>query len=815
MNLSPQAMLQRLGAGESIQTVCAASGMSQEEFDKWWQTEITSRVPENGGSKQPTRLGSGNLPTASVEIVRDTRGIPHIYAQNDPDLFFGLGYSMAQDRLWQLDYLRHKALGRLSEILGPEAVDQDVLVRTVGINRIATAEVTQLPGETLKLLDAFSQGINSVIAESGGRLPIEFSLLDYRPEPWQPLDSVAIWGEFRWYLTGRFPVIAFPELARRTVGDGPLFRAFLTPEAGEESILPRGSYPTKPAGVEKVGETVGDPDDGIGSNNWVVSGKRTATGLPMLASDPHIAFGTLSCWYECHLSGGSFNVTGSTYIGVPGLLFGRNRRVAWGITNNICSQRDLYQEKTDSAHPGAFLYDGRWEPARELTEEIKVKGGDTIRKTIRFSRNGPIVDEILPKPVRHTGPVSLRWLGTTFCDEITCILADNRANSADEFRAALRGWRVPTWSLVFADVDGHIGYQCVGRIPIRRNWTRGYRPGWDPEHQWQDLVPFEGMPALADPPQGWIRTANNRTAPEDYPYPLSGTWSSGHRAQRIRQMLEQNDHVSGSIPAASHVESVKGPAAAPEDFMRMHQDALSLRAVEALPPLLTLLANTADERIAQAAGYLAEWDGRMETDRVAASIFDVFFGRWCQLVAAERFKPEDVEAMAGVIGGLGLALLSEDKAGWFGQSSRETGVVTALNRALDYLEKRLGPDMSRWNYGRLHTITLRHFLSQRGDLGRLLNRGGYPVRGSGFTVCNTGYDANFDALSGANYRIIADLNATPAGLWAVDAAGESGHPGSSHYCDQLTDWLTGHYHYLPLDREAVEARSESKLILQP
>ena len=345
-------------------------------------------------------------------------------------------------------------------------------------------------------------------------------MLDYAPEPWTPLDCVAIWGDKRWYSTGRFAVIVIPELAKRILNDDRLYRAFLTPEAGDESILPPGSYPSSSSGAEKVGDTVGDPAEGTGSNNWVVAGQLTATEVPILASDPHNPFGSLADRYEFHLCGGSFNVAGATHAGIPAVIFGRNERVAWGLTNNICSQRDLYQEKTDARHPGCFLYDDNWEPARELTESIKVKGGETIRKTIRFSRNGPIVDELLPKPAQKTGPVSLRWLGATFSDEISCLLAANRANSCDEFRDALRGWQVPTWSFILADVEGYIGYQCTGRIPIRKNGERGYRPGWDPEHQWQDLIPFEGMPTLTDPPQGWIRTANNRTAPEDYPYPL-------------------------------------------------------------------------------------------------------------------------------------------------------------------------------------------------------------------------------------------------------------------------------------------------------
>ncbi len=788
MQLSTHTILQRLGTGESLSAIGASAGLSEAQLADWWQTECASRVPAMHGAL------SADV-AATVEIVRDEQGIPHIFADNDRDLFLGLGVAMAQDRLWQLDYLRRKATGRLAEILGAEALPNDVLARTVGLNRIAAAEVAALPAATLTLLEAMARGINSVIESSREALPIEFDLLDYTPEPWQPLDSVAIWVEFRWYLTGRLPVIALPELASRTLNDAKLLRAFFTPESGDESILPPGSYPASAMDSERVGDVVGDPQEGAGSNNWVVDGSRTHSGAPLLASDPHVPFSALSWWYEAHLCGGSFNVTGATYIGVPTVLFGRNEQVAWGLTNNICSQRDLYQEQTDPAHPDAFLYDGVWEPARELTEIIAIRGGEFVAKTICFSRNGPIVDELLPAPAQATGPVALRWLGATLCDEITPMLAASRAQTCDSFRAALHDWRAPTWSFIFADVAGAIGYQCVGRIPIRYNWARGYRPGWDPAHQWQGVIPYAGMPALSNPADGWIRTANNRTAPPDYPYPLSGTWSSGHRAERIRHMLEAQPHFDRA------------------DFVRMHYDVRSPRAAEAVPPLLAVLADVDDPQIQAAATILAAWDYRMEADQVGATLFEIFFRHWSRAVAAARFPADMVLLMADVIGGLALSLLAADEAGWFATDERQAQIQRAFRATLDEVIARLGPDMHQWEWGRLHTITLHHPLSGRGELAGLLDRGGYTLSGNAFTVCNTGSDANYRANLGASYRLIADLDSTPPLLWGMDTAGQSGHPGSVHYCDQLSAWLNQAYHPLPLVRtKIVEAQ---RLVLQP
>ncbi len=800
MKLTSKEMLRRLGDGQKIADLSRQAGMTRQEFDAWWRGEAAKRVPSPAG----TRTGDVKGP---ARIERDEWGIPHIYAENDDDLFFAFGYAMAQDRLFQMDWLRRKGMGRLSEIIDQAGLENDLPVRTIGINRIAEAELKRLPAETHRLLDCFSAGVNALIEDSRGNLPVEFDLLGYQPEPWSPVSSLAIEGEFRWYLTVRLPVICIPEIAKRTLGDGPLYRAFLEGEADEESILPPGAYPSRRGKSELVGAAIGDPDEGQGSNNWVIAGSRTATGKPLLASDPHIAFAAVSCWYEAHLSGGTFNVTGMAYAGMPAVMFGRNERLAWGITNNICSARDIYQEKTDPRRPGCFFYDGRWEKAREVVEEIKVRGAKPVRKTIVYSRNGPVIDDILPAPARGTGPVTLRWLGGTYCNWLNSLHNMGRSKTIPEFRKAMKGWRVPTFSLVIADVDGNTGYQAGGNIPLRNTWERGYRPGWDPKHQWGGLVPLEGMPHVDNPARGWVATANNRPAPDDYPYPLSGTWGSGHRAKRIRQMIESK---SGARPG-------DGPKLALADIIAMHQDALSLRAVDCLPGLRASIAGSKDRRVKQAVACLAKWDGSMETDEVGATLFESFFTYWSRAVAAERFSDRaTADWAAGAIGGLATRLLSANTARWFKDPvKRLPAIEAALLAALEDLESRFGRDMSKWTWGAAHKIVLRHVLGGTGDLGELLNRGGIPVKGNGVTVCNTGYDPNYLAPMGANYRLIADLATDPPGLWAVDAQGESGHPGSQHYCDQLVEWTSGRYHYLPLDRAEASKHTKAAFALEP
>lgn len=795
MPLKPDSrqLLRQLGAGRAISQICQEQNWTEGDFAGWWKAELAARTPNTTGARKSS-VRSG------ARSDRDEMGIPHISADNDEDLFHGFGYAMAQDRLFQLDYLRRKAKGELAAVLGEPSVESDLLSRTVGLTRIAQAEWDAASPETRQLLSAFAAGVNGFIEQAGEKLPIEFGLLDYRPAPWTPLDSLAIEGEFRWYLTGRFPVLVIPELARRALKDDGLFAAFLTSEAEEESILPAGTYPTASRGAQPLPNApLGsvDPQAAEGSNNWVVSGSHAVAGKPLLASDPHIAFAAVSCWYQVHLCGGSFNVAGMAYAGMPAVMFGRNPEVAWGCTNNICSQRDLYQERVDPAHAGCFLYDGKWEPARETRETIQVKGQPALEKTIRHSRNGPIVTELLPGPARGLETVSLKWLGAYPCGWLPALLAMNRARTSEELRQATRPWLVPTFSLVFCDSAGQIGYQCTGRLPIRAQRERGYRPGWDPAHQWAGLIPFEGLPACTNPQTGFVASANNRPAPDDFPYPLSGVWSSGHRARRIRQMLEER------------------PRHTCEDMQRMQHDVVSLRAVDCAPRVLALLADEADPRLRAALECLRGWDGGMTTDSVAATVFDVFFSEWSRRVAEARFQGELAGMVAGAIGGLASALLIDDPAGWFAEGARRSKAGDALRATVETLTAQLGPETKDWTWGRLHRLTLRHPLSGLGDLGQLFDEPAAPVGGDMITVCNTGNDPAFQAASGAGYRMIADLSVQPPELLAIDAGSQSGVAGSPHYADQAPAWLAGRYHRLPLDPDRARQAARATLKLEP
>ncbi len=792
MTISDQEILKRLGAGERIEALCQSLTWSREEFNGWWKKVLTDRVPPTSGSRKCALK-------ANVEILRDAQGVPHIHAEHEDDLFFGYGYAMAQDRLFQLDWLRRKGAGRLAEIIGKTGYDYDLLVRTVGLRRIAEQEWNDLPESPRKVLIAFTAGINAHIEDSKNHLPVEFGLLDYQPEPWTPIDSLTIEVEFRWYLTGRFPVIVMPELVKRAVGEGPLFDAYCVAEADDESIMPPGSYAPQPRGEETIGRANGEPQPATGSNNWVAAGSRTTTGKPLLASDPHIAFEAVSCWYMAHLHAGDYHVAGMTYAGMPTIMFGRNKHVAWGITNNICSQRDLYQEKTDPAHPGCFLYDTKWVPAREVEETIHIRGEESIRKTIRYSHNGPLVDEVLPAPGNQLGPVSLKWVGAYGGGFLTALLQMNRAKTIFELRDAMQPWFVPTFCLVLADVDGHIGLKTSGRLALRKLESRGLRPGWDPAHQWTGFIPFEEMPFVADPPRGWLGSANNRLAPPDFPYPLFGRWVSGYRLKRIRQMFEARDK-------CSH-----------DDFRDMQQDAVSLRAVDRLPAILKVLGQTNDPVVGQIGELLSGWNGSCEPDSVAASVFNIFVVQWAKFVAAERLDPTTAALVVGGIEPLSMNLLESDPAKWFakGDSDRISKIHQAARATFEDLTRRLGANIRTWTWGRLHYMSMKHVLSTRGDLGELLDQNREGVRGDMSTVCNTGRGPDYQALTGAGYRLIADLQTSPPVLKHVDAQSASGNPGSPHYRDQFETWVSGKYYSVTLDRRASEQAAVERMTLEP
>jgi penicillin amidase len=380
------------------------------------------------------------------------------------------------------------------------------------------------------------------------------------------------------------------------------------------------------------------------------------------------------------------------------------------------------------------------------------------------------------------------------------------------------GTVAPTFNVVVADVHGWIAVQSSGRGPLRKIPERGYRPGWEVDHQWIGLLPFDAMPHAINPERGWLATANNRLAADDYPYPLYGTWPAGLRAARIREMIEDRLNPIGGVKSAGFAWG---------DFREMQHDTVSMRAVACVPSLLTILADdiatssgskddsraVTTSRRESALRHLANWGYRVDADSVGATLFNVFFAFWCKAVIGVRFSGTTAESLVKHVDGLASRLLAGDEHGWFPDGQRVATIRQVLTETLAYLGERLGPEVAAWHWGRLHTLPLKHFLSSRGDLGRILDYGGEPIKGDAYTVCNTGCGPDWQANLAGGYRLIADL-ATKS-LLAVDASSQSGHPGSAQYSDQLSAWTSGDYHVVPLDKEEVSKLVVNRLRVSP
>src|SRR5688500_8444081 len=448
-----------------------------------------------------------------VEILRDRAGVPHVFASSTADLYFGLGFAVAQDRLWQMDRLRRRALGRQAEILGADHVRSDLIHLTVGIDLLAEADAARLTGQTRGIAEAYVAGVNHYITEHRLDLPPECTLRGYAPEPVTVRDVIAILRGIWWSLNGRLEQIVAAEAAR-LLPDDSLRAAYLTPEAPEKRILKYNSPPSHKGAAPLLDSLLGS-GDATGSNNWAVSASRSASGHAMLCSDPHQPFWIPYSWHEYVLHGPEDEVAGAGHPGVPGIWFGSNRKIAWGITNNAASTRDLYREEINPHDPGMYRDGESWRPFHERTVTIPVRGEPARTFTVRSTVRGPIVNDVLPS-VDDAGdpPLSLRWVGHEPLDDLTSLLAIGRAYDWQSFRESLSGWSVPIFNFGYADHTGTVGYQCAGRVPIRGRVTRGYRDASNPDDRWQGYVPFDCLPRIENPPGGYVATANNRVAPD-------------------------------------------------------------------------------------------------------------------------------------------------------------------------------------------------------------------------------------------------------------------------------------------------------------
>ncbi len=744
-----------------------------------------------------------------VTVIRDRWGVPHIYAENHHDLFFAQGYVHAQDRLWQLEFNRRIGSGTLSEILSEATLDTDKFLRTVGLRRAAEKDWEILDPEIRRLLQDYADGVNAFTKSHLDRLPLEFTLLGFEPEPWTPLDTLT-WGKvMSWQLGGnwrtellRAKLIAHlgEDKAQDLLPPYPDVGPFIIPpEAHSYADLGNPAM----ANLDPVARWLSADGPGIGSNNWVVAGSLTASGKPLLANDPHLGIQLPSIWYEIGLHGGEFDVVGVSFPGAPAVIIGHNARIAWGVTNLGPDVQDLYLEKLNPADPNQYEFMGRWEDLEIVTEEIAVKGQDPVTIQVRLTRHGPLLNDVVDGLEQ---PTALRWTALDAIKLFQSVARINLAQDWESFRDALRYWDAPSQNFVYADIDGNIGYQSPGRIPIRAKGDGTVPvPGWTGEYEWAGYIPFDDLPFVYNPPTHFVVTANNKVVPDDYPYLLATEWSPGCRAQRITELLTAK---AASAPLT------------PDDFRDIQADVYSLPG-EFLAPFVLEISPENDLQ-KRALGQVREWDYVNSTDSPGAGVLAVFSQEIAQAIFADELGEELFDDYGGHLPAI-EAILADAGSPWLDDvttsatETRQEIVQRAFAKTVDRLSDRFGNRPETWTWGRLHTATFVHDpLGQSGIglLERLVNKGPFPMGGSGYTVNNTGYNREFEQRTVASYRQIVDVSDW-GNSRSQHTTGQSGQPMHKHYADMIQPWRAVEHHVMLFTREQVEAEQEAELILQP
>ncbi|MCC3358062.1 penicillin acylase family protein [Bacillus sp. REN16] len=742
--------------------------------------------------------------TKEVEVIRDQNGVPHIVAKNQHDLYFAQGYVTAQDRLFQMDLSRRQASGELSEVIGASLVDQDKYFRTLGLRRAAESSYDGYSDEAKAVLQAYADGVNAFIKEAKekNKLPVEFTLAGYEPGEWSPIDSLTIGKYMAYDLGGHYKGQAFRYYMAQQVSEEKLLELFPAyPEDGATVIQAMKDHPLD---ISKTIAKAPFPNEFNGSNNWVVSAEKSESGMPILADDPHLALATPSIWYETHLQNDEVNVSGVIFAGVPGIIIGRNEHIAWGVTNVGPDVQDLYIERRNPDNPAQFEYMGKWEEATFIEEPIKVKDGETIPYQVQVTRHGPIISEFTHDHKEET-VLALRWTALDASTELEAVLMFNTAKNWDEFKDALTYFHTPAQNFVFAATDGTIAYRANGLIPIRKNGDSSVPvPGWTDEYEWEGYIPWDELPTIVNPKEGFISTANNKIVPDEYPYHITNTWAQPYRQQRIRDVLASKDVITA------------------DEMMKLQFDQYNLQAEEFVPIFLDVLSKNADQLREIDKTVIKEFKDWDFVDRIEDGE-PLVFHKWMEEFANVLFEesiPKDIDKLFEGKSQIVDQMIRDAKKGHEGIWLKDAGgleqvTIESLKRAVDFAAEKQGKNPSKWSWGEFHQVPFNHPLSAISPLNYLFNNNGsVPMGGSGITVAAASFNYNSGAIThGAAWRSVIDLS-NMSESYNVVGPGQSGHVLSPFYHDQISDWTTGNYHITYTDKEKYRLNSNT-LILQP
>ncbi|NNG08359.1 MAG: penicillin acylase family protein [Desulfobacteraceae bacterium] len=769
-------------------------------------------LPETDGEIQIKGLH------APVKVLRDRWGVPHIYAENQHDLFMAQGFVQAQDRLWQMESNRRLAAGRLSELIGPLTLGLDRLVRTLGVMRAARREVASYDASHLKILNAFAAGVNAFIDHKKGRLPLEFRLLNVVPEPWRPEDTLA-WSKMMALFGGKnwqeeiVRAMLEQKLGADKTRELLSYNQHVPPTIIPSSLNLALLWPPRPHGPSAF-----VPVFGGASNNWTVHGSRTATGFPLLANDMHLPLRIPCVWYEMHLVAGDYDVIGLSLAGVPGIIAGHNRDLAWGITFGYTDGQDIFLERMNPHKAGQYLYKDQWLQAELIKEEIRVKGEkNPVIHEIWQTRHGPIISPQVPPTQSLEHALALKWSAHDPGDMMPTMSRINLARNWEEFKSAAQNWSEPAMNLVYADRKGNIGYVLASRIPIRMGGHgRGPFPGWTGENEWLGYVSPNQKPLLMNPARGFVATANNQVVSSDYPRYIAMDYATGFRAARIEQVLSDK------------AKTTK------DDFRTLQGDFRCLPAAQFLATLEGI--ELQDPVSYQLLERLRSWDQVLGPDSVGGAIYSVLFYRLQENTFRDELGPvadhffgagltylEPLNRFCEHSRVILLRLMQDRESPWFDdiRTPNRENLIHVLDKSLKetaaFLQEKLGTDPSGWQWGRLHQVELQHALGSVKPLDRVFNLGPYEGGGHFSTVwqsaVNPGMDFDLKAWT-VSHRHIYDLKDWDQSLGSV-VPGQSGMFGSPHYDDQMEMWLKVEHHPLYYSREKVEAEAKHLLLLKP
>jgi penicillin amidase len=734
--------------------------------------------------KQRGRIELDGL-AGRVRVRRDRWGVPHIEAEDRGDLHFAQGFVHGQDRLWQMDFYRRAVRGRVAEMAGEEGLPVDRLMRTLGIRRAAEAEEAALDPALRALLERFCAGVDASVAAASA-LPFEMQLLRLDFEPWRPVDILSLGKLLAFGLSTNWERELLradmvrslgPELTARLDPAYPAGNPVVNGEAWEGDGLAIVEQ------IDAVRRSMGLAAEASGSNNWAVSGALSATGTPLIAGDPHLPPSMPGIWYQVGMRHGERFVRGASMPGMPGVYMGQNNDVCWTFTNVMADVQDLFVERLDGDR---YLFEDEWRPLQVVREEIVVKGREeAVQMDVRSTHHGPIVNEALGAD--EDEPIALSWLALGEATAFPGMFELLEVESGRGLVAKLEGHTAPASNLIWADRHGSIGYKLIGRLPKRRGGSPDLpKPGWTGEFEWEGTVPYAELPEVVDPECGYLITANNRIVGDEYPHHITSEYLDGFRAKRIEQLLGESDE-----------HDIEG-------FEAMQTDDLSLPGLEAARRLGKLSPRHQRER--SALERLRSWDGRLDRETIAGTIYQAFLLRLAREVARATIGDRDLcerwldRADNGFMPHITSPWRWHAHLMWLWEEGDEMLigrpwdelVLEALAGALDDLESRFGIDPEGWRWGDVHAMEFPHPLGEANPLlRRLLNR---RVRAGGAqeTVSQIAYDPNdpYNAVWAPSWRMVADPAAPESSRWQM-FTGQSGHPASPHYDDLQPDWLEG------------------------